>query len=61
MEALLKVINCCHPKVGISKEHSNNAALLGRHLIADSPEHTQTSSEVHLSTHSQTVFSAGLF
>lgn len=61
MEALLKIIICCHPKAGISSEHSNNAALLGRHLIADSPVRIQTSSEVHLSTCPQAVLSAGLF
>lgn len=61
MEALLKIIICCHPKVGVSHEHSNNAALLGRHLTADSPVRAPASFEVHLSTHSQTVLSAGLF
>lgn len=61
MEALLKIINFCHPKIGISNEHSNNAALLGRYLIADSLVRIQTCSEVHLTAQSQIVLSEGLF
>lgn len=44
----------------ISNEYCNNAAVLIRHLIADSTVRVHTSCEVHLSTHSQISLSAGL-